>query len=219
MASLINSISIVVVAVVILVESIIRLLEPVSDPINATIVIWLAGVAILVNGLSAYLLHSGSKHSMNMRSAFLHLISDTLFSLAVLIGGLMILYYDVFWIDSVLSILIALYLIYTAFPLIKRCVKIIMQFAPQSIDLERIKVQVEKMEGVKNIHHVHIWELDEHDIHFEGHVEMNEELTLKQVCEVLRKIETLLKEEHQIAHITLQPESGRCESSDFIHKH
>ena len=217
-AALINSISIVVVAIIILAESARRLQSPEMIPINGMIVVYLAGLGVLVNGFSAALLHRGSKESMNMRSAFLHLLSDTLFSVAVAGGGLCIHYLGIYWIDSVLSVIIALYLIYSSWPVISRGLKIIMQFSPDRVDVRRIKEEVERLEGIINLHHVHVWELDEHRIHLEAHVEMEPELNLKEVCGILRKADSLLRDEFNISHSTLQPESGRCENQDLLHE-
>ena len=209
LASLINAITIVVVALIILFESTSRLFRE-HEPIQGEVMVWLAGIAVFINGFSAWLLYKGSKESLNMRSSFLHLVSDTLFSVAVVIGGLCIMFFQVYWIDSVLSLLIGLYLLYSSWPLISRGTRIIMQFSPPELDLEAVGKYVCSIEKVVNIHHIHVWELDEHKTHLEAHVELVKELTFSEVCAKLEEVESILKKEFNIVHVTLQPESGSC---------
>ena len=209
LAAFINSLAIVVVALLILFESSRRLLGE-QHEVQGNVMVWLAGVAILINGFSAWLLHKDSSNNMNIRSAFLHLVSDTLFSAAVLFSGLGIIFFKIYWLDSVLSVVIALYLIYSSLPLLKKSARIIMQFSPREIDVEEIVLKVSKLSKVVNIHHIHVWELDEHQTHLEAHVEFAEDLSLKEVNQSLMEISKLLKIDFGIQHVTLQPEYQEC---------
>lgn len=133
MAAFINSTTLIVLAVFILIGGIQRFFKP--EIINAQWVIWMALGSIVVNGLSVLFIHKDAKDNMNIRSSLLHLFSDLMTSVAVLLGGLAIKYFQWYWLDALFSVLIALYLLYNSFDILKASFKIIMQFTPQNIDI------------------------------------------------------------------------------------
>lgn len=216
LAAFVNSAVIIAIAIYIMVESIDRLQISSSLEINNDIVIWLAGLAIIGNGLSVAFLARDAKHSMNMKSAFLHLLSDTLFSVAVLGGGLAMKYYGIAWVDGVLSILIGIYLVASSWRLLWESTKILLQFVPKGIDIPLLVKEVEKLEEVKNIHHIHVWQLDEYTVHLEAHVDLREDIAVSKTYPIQLKIEDLLNQHFSIHHITLQFEHGLDESKNLI---
>lgn len=216
LAAFVNSAVIIAVAVYIVIESSQRLFVDSTLQINNDVIIWLAFIAIIANGLSVWFLASQIKGSMNMKSAFLHLISDTLFSVAVLGGGLAMKYYGVTWVDGVLSIGIGIYLITSSWRLLRDSMHVLLQFVPKDIDIPKIVDEVEKIEEIKNIHHVHVWQLDEHTIHFEAHVDLRKDLAVSETSDIQQKIERLLKKHFSIGHITLQFEHGLDEPKTLI---
>lgn len=216
LAAFVNSAAIIAVAVYIIVTSAQRLQVSEGLVIDNDLVIWLAGIAIIANGLSVLFLAKDSKNSMNMKSAFLHLLSDTLFSVAVLGGGFAIKYLGITWVDGVLSILIGIYLIATSWQLLWASTKILLQFVPEDIDIPKLVAEVEELEEVKNIHHIHVWQLDEDTIHMEAHVDLLKDLDVSQTHAIQLKIEKLLHTEFSIGHITLQFEHGLIENKKLI---
>ncbi|MGJ3234495.1 cation diffusion facilitator family transporter [Marivirga sp.] len=216
LAAFVNSAVIIAVAVYIIIESVQRLQITQTLEINNDLVIWLAGIAIIANGLSVLFLAKDAKHSMNMKSAFLHLLSDTLFSAAVLGGGLAMKYYGVTWVDGVLSILIGIYLMATSWQLLWGTTKILLQFVPEGINIPKLVEEVEELTEVKNIHHIHVWQLDEYTIHLEAHVDLRQDLNVSQTHEIQKKIEDLLHTNFSIGHITLQFEHGLEENKKLI---
>ncbi|MBK6267110.1 cation transporter [Marivirga sp. S37H4] len=216
LAAFVNSAVIIAVAVYIIIESSQRLTENSSLQINTDIIIWLAFVAIIGNGLSVVILASQIKDSMNMKSAFMHLLSDTLFSVAVLGGGLAMKYYSITWVDGILSIIIGLYLIFSSWKLLMDSMHVLLQFVPKGINIPKIVDEVEKISEIKNIHHVHVWQLDEHTIHFEAHVDLKDDLQVSNTHEIQQKIEILLQSHFSIGHITLQFEHGLDEPKTLI---
>src|SRR5690606_12268860 len=118
--------------------------------IESNLVIWLSILGIFVNGFSVLLLHKESKSNMNMRSAYLHLFTDMAASVAVLIGGLLMKYFEWFWVDSLLTLLIALYLIVVGYQLLKSSYKILMLFTPDDLSLEVISEAICKLPEIKN---------------------------------------------------------------------
>ena len=153
---------------------------------------------------------------MNMRSAYLHLLTDMMASVAVLIGGLLMKFYEIFWIDSLLTLVIALYLIWVGFDLFKESFKVLMLFTPNELHIQDIVKELNVVKEIKNIHHIHVWQLNEEETHFEAHVDFNYDIKLSDFDDVLKRIEKILLEKFQINHINIQPEYGKCDSKEII---
>jgi len=214
LAAFVNASTLIIIAVLLIKEAIMRFQHP--HEIKSGLVIWLSLLGIIVNGLSVLLLKKDSERNMNMRSAYLHLLTDMLASVAVLIGGLLMKFYEIYWIDSVLTLVIALYLVWVGFDLLKDSFHVLMLFAPENIPIQDIVKEVQKLEQIKNVHHVHVWQLNEDETHFEAHVDFNENITLSQFDEVLNEIEELLFHKFNINHVNIQPEYGKCGPKDII---
>ena len=214
LAAFVNASTLIIIAVLLIKEAVIRFQHP--HEIKSGLVIWLSLLGIIVNGLSVLLLKKDSERNMNMRSAYLHLLTDMLASVAVLIGGLLMKFYEIYWIDSVLTLVIALYLVWVGFDLLKDSFHVLMLFAPENIPIQDIVKEVQKLEQIKNVHHVHVWQLNEDETHFEAHVDFNENITLSQFDEVLNEIEELLFHKFNINHVNIQPEYGKCGPKDII---
>lgn len=203
-AAFLNSATLIVLAFYILYEAVQRFINPIE--ISSNLVIWLALGSIVVNGLSVLFIKKDAEGNMNMKSAYLHLFGDMMTSIAVLIGGILMKYFQIYWIDPVFSILIALYLLYLSWDIFKSSLKIIMQFTPDNIDVKAIAKDISNIDEVKNIHHIHIWQIDEHDIMFEAHIDLNDDIKITEFEEVLESIKNYLHEKYEIHHVTIQPE-------------
>ncbi|WP_142784532.1 cation diffusion facilitator family transporter [Changchengzhania lutea] len=214
LAAFINAATLIIIAVLLIVEAVDRFQNP--QEIESNLVIWLSIVAILGNGFSVLLLKKDSKTNMNMKSAYLHLITDMMASVAVLIGGLLMKFYELYWVDSVLTFAIALYLVMMGYDLLKDSFKVLMLFTPETIKIQEIVDDVQQIETIKNVHHVHIWQLNEIEIHFEAHVDFTEDITLTQFDMVLHKIEDLVFHKYGINHVNIQPEFGKNDVKDVI---
>ncbi|TWO34046.1 cation transporter [Seonamhaeicola sediminis] len=214
LAAFINAASLIVIAILLIVEAVERFANP--QKIESNLVIWLSAIAILGNGLSVLLLKKDSQVNMNIKSAYLHLFTDMMASVAVLIGGLLMKYYEMFWVDSVLTLLIALYLIWMGFDLLKQSTKVLMLFTPDNIPVKQIVNELNNFDSIKNVHHVHIWQLNEDEIHFEAHIDFNKDITLSKFDEILNEIEVLVFKKYQINHVNIQPEFGKVDAKDVI---
>ncbi len=213
-AAFVNSATLIVVAIYLIYEAVLRFLNPQS--IESGLVIWLAILGILANGFSVLLLFKESKTNMNMRSAYLHLFTDMAASVAVLIGGLLMKYFQWFWVDSLLTLLIALYLIFMGYDLLKSSFKVLMLFTPDDLSLEVVNKAICEIPEIKNAHHMHIWQLNEEETHLEAHIDFYEDLSLTQFDEVLTKVEDLLFHNFGINHVTIQPEHQKDDPKDII---
>ncbi len=214
MAAFINAMTLIIIAVILAIEAFSRLQNP--QIIASNIVIWMAVLGIAVNGFSVLLLKQDAKNNLNMRSAYIHLLTDMLTSVAVLIGGLLMKYYEIYWVDAILTLIISAYLIYISWSVLWESVKILMLFAPNHIVIQDVVDEIEKIEAIKNVHHVHIWQLNEHDCHFDAHIQFNKNINLTDFDALCEQIEVLLKEKFHINHCYLQPEFERDDEKQII---
>ncbi|MBJ7879645.1 cation diffusion facilitator family transporter [Gelidibacter salicanalis] len=214
LAAFINASTLVIVAILLIIEAIKRFQNP--QPIETALVIWLAFIAIIANGFSVLLLKKDAQSNLNMRSAYLHLLTDMLASVAVLIGGLLMKFYEWFWVDSVLTFLIALYLIWVGFDLLIKSSKMLMLFTPDHIDIKDVVRVVHQLSKVNRLHHVHIWCLNDDELHLEAHLEFKEDISLSEFDTILHEIETVLHEQFEINHVNIQPEFNKKDPKEII---
>lgn len=214
LAAFVNASTLIIVAIILIKEAIERFLNP--QQIDSNLVIWLSFIAIIANGLSVLLLKKDSTNNINIRSAYLHLLTDMLASVAVLVGGLLMKYYQLFWVDSLLTLLIALYLIYVGYDLLKTSTKILMLFTPEHINTRDVVRAVNQLPKVKKLHHVHIWNLSDHELHLEAHLDLQEDISTTEFNVLLLEIEALLHDEFDINHVTIQPEFNKEDPKEII---
>jgi cobalt-zinc-cadmium efflux system protein len=137
-------------------------------------------------------------------------------SVAVLAGGIVMAYRGFFWIDGLLTLLIAAYLVYSTWSILAESIRVLMLFTPAGVDPNVVGDRICRVEGVKNIHHVHVWQLNEESIHFEAHIEFTENVSLEEANRTFEAIRGILEKEFSINHVTLQPEYDACPSQDLI---
>ena len=212
LAAFVNASVLLFISAMLIVEAIKRFVSPVE--INGNIMIVVAIIGFAANLLSVILLMKKSKESMNIRSSYLHLLSDTFSSVGVIIGGFAIKFWEVYWIDPLLTILLSLYIIKETFEILKKTIDILMQ-SSIDIDYGQMKAKIEEIAGVKNIHHVHTWMSNEKTFYFEAHVELDDML-VSESCTILESIEHVLKETYEISHITIQFETNVCKDKTLF---
>ncbi|AMM54010.1 cation diffusion facilitator family transporter [Pyrococcus kukulkanii] len=211
LVAFINSSVLVGVSLFLIVEAYGRFLAP--RTIEVKVMLPVATVGLVANVFSVLLLHEHSHESMNIRSAYLHLLSDTLSSVAVVLGGLLMLKYNVSWVDSLVTVGIALYILREAYYILKESVEVLMEASP-GLDFEEIKRRIEKIPGVKNAHHFHAWRIGEDEVHFECHVSV-EDMPISRGQEIIDRIEEILRE-YGVKHVTVQLEVDRCKNEGII---
>lgn len=215
LAALFNSIILVAITIFLFKEAYERLIHP--SAINGILMISIAVIGFAANTLSVLLLKHGSRDSLNIKSAYLHLFTDALSSLAIITGGVFVYYFNSYWIDPVLTVAIGLYILKETYEILRDTVTILMEATPENIDINKIKEEVEKIEGMHNLHHVHIWQTDEKNINFEGHADLCKDFETSKADEIRRKIEEVLNK-FGIIHATIQMEYNACEDKDIIKK-
>ena len=213
LAAFINTATLLIIAAILIWEAVSRLINP--EPIAGSIVIYLAAAGIALNGLSLVFIRKDAEKNMNIRSAYLHLFMDMLTSVAVFIGGFAIKYLGWYRIDGILTIVIAIYLVYSSWGIFYRSIRIFMQFTPSHIDIEKIAVEITSLKGIKNIHHVHVWQLDEKELMLEAHIDLDKDFTISEFEDILEKVEAVL-ERFDIHHFNIQPELFRDDQKELI---
>lgn len=214
LAAFINASTLVIVAVFLMIEAVKRFWRP--EEIGSNLVILMSLIGILGNGLSVLLLKKDSNENMNMKSAYLHLLTDMMASVAVLIGGILMKFFQMFWVDAVLTMAIGIYLIYMGYDLLKESTKVLMLFTPKSIEVQEIVNSICELDAVKNVHHVHIWQLNEEEIHMEAHIDFKEDIRLSEFDTILERIEKHAYQRHGINHVNIQPEFDKRDSKNII---
>jgi cobalt-zinc-cadmium efflux system protein len=213
-AAFVNSITLIIVAVYLIFEASQRFSSP--QPIKSNLVIWMSILGIAINGISALMLKKDADHNINMKSAYVHLFTDMIASVAVLVGGILMKLYQIYWIDSFLTFAIALYLIYVGYDLLKESTKMLMLFTPSNIDIKELVREVHKISGVNKLHHIHVWHLNDHELHLEAHLDCSEDIKMSDFNILLDEIEAVLLEKFHVNHINIQPEYQKIDSKDFI---
>jgi cobalt-zinc-cadmium efflux system protein len=213
-AAFVNSITLIVVAIYLIFEASDRFSNP--QVIKSNLVIWMSVLGIVANGISALMLKKDADDNINMKSAYIHLFTDMMASVAVLVGGILMKIYQIYWIDSVLTLAIAIYLIYVGYDLLKESTKMLMLFTPSNIDIQELVREVHKISGNNKLYHIHVWHLNDHELHLEAHLDCSEDIKMSEFNIVLEKIGAVLLEKFHINHINIQPEFQKEESKDFI---
>lgn len=215
-AAVVNASILIVISFFIIREAIERFKNP--NEISGNLMLIIAVIGFIPNVIGALLLKKGSEKSLNIRAAYFHLVSDAISSIAIIVGAFFIITYKVYRVDSILTILISLYILVEAYKILKESIDILMMSNTEEIDLEEIKEIVEKIPGVKNIHHIHLWKLNDMDTHFEAHIEV-EDMSVSKTSEIQKLISAELHKRYDINHTTLQFECEICEQIDILANH
>ena len=215
LAALFNAVILVVIIVYLFIEAYHRIQHP--EPIKGSIMLIVALVGFLANLLSVFLLKKDSHKNINIRAAYLHLLGDTMSSVVVIISAILIYFLNIFWIDPVVTFLIGIYLLRETFLILKEAVDILMQATPPGLDLVALKSELESIPEIDNIHHVHVWNLNDQDIHFECHIDLRSDYRISETEKIKNSVHEMLKSKFNISHVTIQVEYNCCEDKNMIH--
>ena len=202
--ALINLTVLVITSLYLIYEAIERLF--VRQEINGWIVVVAAAVALVVNVATASLLYATSRGNMNVRAAYLHNLGDSLSSAGVMVAGFLILQFGALWADSLITLLVSAYILQQSIPDMQRSIHILMQGAPADVDTDELMLAMQSVEGVGEVHHLHLWELDEHERALEAHVVV-EPTDMDRWAAIKQEIKSRLGERFHIHHSTLELES------------
>jgi len=208
LAALINASALLVISFFLVWEAISRFYHP--NTIGTKVMFIVALIGLLANIIGALLLRAESKNSLNLKSAYLHLFSDAITSVAVLLGALCIHYWSIHWLDPLLTIAISIYIIIESFKILKHTLIILMMGK-----FPNIKEALEELPEISNIHHCHLWMLTEKLIHFEAHIDVKD-ISNSDTDKILHAAERILKDKFGITHTTLQLEIAKCQKKGIL---
>ena len=202
LAALFNGMVLITICIFLLYEAYKRFINP--EPIKGKIMLVIAVFGLLANLISVLVLNKDKNHNLNIKAAYLHLLGDTLSSVAVILSGIAIWLFQIYWLDPLITVFISLYIIYHTWGMVKETVDILMQSTPHNINVDELKIEVEKINEIKNLHHVHIWKLDDKQVHFESHIDLKNNITMAEMMHVKQEVEDVLRNKFKVHHVTLQ---------------
>lgn len=207
LAALANGVTLIALSGFIFYEAWQRFRQPAE--IKSGLMIAVAFIGLLVNLAGFLILRASSRHSLNVRGAFLHVVGDMLSSVAVVAGGLVIRFTGWRLVDPALSVLIGLVILNGAFNLVRESVDILLEAAPVGIEAREVEQAMLAVPGVRAVHHLHLWSLSSGINALSAHVQIEDQLT-SQSDALLDRMNDLLEERYGIAHSTIQLECGSC---------
>ena len=211
LASLMNAVILFIAVGSIGWESVQRFIHPVVT--QGRVISIVAAIGIAINAASAFLFFRDRKSDINIKGAYLHLAADALVSLGVVIAGILITYTGLNWIDPAISLVIMLVVVASTWTVLTESLRLTLDAVPENVDLEKISEMIAQKNGVKSIHHVHIWAMSTTKNAMTAHLVIDSALSQTQVADMKHQLKHEL-EHHNIQHITLETELECCEELD-----
>jgi cobalt-zinc-cadmium efflux system protein len=207
LAAFINALTLVGIAFYIFYEAIVRMRRPVE--VQPTVMIWVAVAGVIMNGVISWFLFRASR-DVNIRSAFIHQVGDTLSTGAVIVGGWAILWTGQNWIDPALSIGIACLILWSSLGIIHETLNILLEGAPHGMSVEEVVAALSIVDGVIDVHDVHVWSIGSDTPALSCHIRIND-IMLSESDLILRRIRQVLSANYHIEHTTIQFENSVCD--------
>lgn len=204
----VNLITLVIIALFLIKEGIERFYNP--QPIDGMVMFIVAVIGLLGNVITAILLYRSSKENLNIRSAYIHIMSDAFSSVGVILAGILIIMYELYIIDTILTLVIAGYILWHSYYMLRKTINILMESTPADIEIPEIRQAMSKVGGVLDVHHLHVWRLDEKNILLESHVVIDED-DMNQMEAIKSSLKQLLGSNFNIHHSTLEFEFEPCD--------
>ena len=184
-----------------LAEGIERLINP--QQIDGLLIIWISVLALIIDALTAKISHHDARHNSNMKMVFIHNLADAFGSIGVIISGICIMWFDLYRVDGIVALFIAFYMIFQSVVSFPQIVNILMNAAPDNIDIEQVKNSLLAIKNIKNVHHLHLWCISEHNVAIECHIESDNN-------DIIVEATQLLKDKFGITHCNFQVENKSC---------
>ena len=207
LAAFINASSLIVIALLIFYEAGQRFYHPVA--VQPKLMMWVAFTGVVMNGAIAWMLHR-SRRDLNVRSAFIHEIGDTLSTAAVILGGWVILLTGQEWVDPLLSVLIGALILWSSYGIIRESLNILLEGTPRGMELDTIRGELKLIAGVNDVHDLHVWSIGSNQHALSAHVTI-EDIPPSASERILVQIKSCLAEKFEIQHTTIQFENVVCD--------
>jgi cobalt-zinc-cadmium efflux system protein len=213
LGALANAIGLVLIAVGIFVEAVIRLRSP--EPVVAGVMAAVAAVALVLNLAIALWLHAAAEHDLNIRASFVHLAGDAASAAGVVMAGVIIAATGQTWLDPAISILIGLFILWTSREIIVEAVNVLLESTPTDLDARTVQAAMCAIPGVLDVHDLHLWSVSSTVRAASAHVLVSDQ-PVSQACAILGAVNGILAERYQIAHSSLQLETTACDPSEVF---
>jgi cobalt-zinc-cadmium efflux system protein len=195
LAAFVNAVILLIAIGILGYESINRLGNP--EIVQGNVIAWVATLGIIVNSVSAYLFFRNKKKDLNVKSAYLHLFSDALVSLGVVVSGIVIIYTKWYWLDPVVGLIIMLIILLSTWTLLRDSFKMAVDAVPSGIDVQYIRETILKIHDVTDIDHIHVWPLSTTENALTAHVLLNKNLSFEEKIKLVQEIK------HELEHLNI----------------
>lgn len=193
----VNLILLFVSGLYLLVEGIGKLIRP--ESINGPVIVWVSVLALIIDAATARLSHRDSAHNSNMKMLFLHNLADALGSVGVIVSGLCVIYFGWMFVDGLVALAIATYMIFQSVVSFPKFIRILMNAVPERTDFNQVRQAIETIDGVQNVHHIHLWSVDENDVSLECHIVATNP-------KIVQTVRAMLHDRFAIQHCNIQVE-------------
>jgi len=210
LAALANSTTLVVIALGIFYEAYQRFINP--PEVQADVLIGVGVLAVVINVVTALLVRRGAEHDLNIRSAFLHLMGDVLSTIGAVIAGIIIRYTNWNWLDPLVSVLIGLLILWSAWSIVREAIDILMEGTPADIDVGAMIEDINSVEGVRGVHDLHVWSITQSMRSLSAHL-VTGNLTIREGASIQTRVNKVLFQKYNVNHATLQLECDDCAPS------
>jgi cobalt-zinc-cadmium efflux system protein len=208
LVALLNAVTLGVITLWIFYEAYQRLLAP--PEVQDTILIIVAFLALLVNAGTAWLVQSGHKHDLNLRSTYFHLAGDAISSAGALAAGVLIYFTGAYILDPLVSVMIGIFILWNAWKIVRESVDILLEGTPGNLDMQKLVADMKDIPGVRGIHDLHVWSINQEMRALSAHV-LTDDVSISRGAETQRSLNEMLRSRYSITHSTLQMECADCE--------
>lgn len=215
LAALVNAVGLAVMSIVIFWEAVQRLQSP--EAVNSSSMIWVALLAIVINSGIAWWLSSAAKDDLNIRSAYLHMVGDAAASLAVVIAGVIILFTSWYIADPIVSIIFAFLVLWSSWSILTESIQMLLEGTPVGLDLAKVKQKITEVQGVLNVHDVHVWAISSGLTACNCHILIAEQ-SVSAGQKIQQNVTHMLEHDFNINHATIQIEVADCGDHDHMAK-
>jgi cobalt-zinc-cadmium efflux system protein len=215
LVALLNSTTLVLISLGIFYEAYQRLLSP--PEVQSSILIGVGLIAVVINLVTALLVHRGSESDLNQRSAFVHLMGDVISTIGAVIAGVIIYFTDANWLDPLVSVLIGFLILYNAWGILREAIDILLESTPRDVNIKEMIRDMLEIEGVLGVHDLHVWSLTQNLRSMSAHI-LTKDITVSAGAEIQSRINELVYHRYNIVHATLQLECVDCDPDSMYCK-
>jgi cobalt-zinc-cadmium efflux system protein len=214
LAALANAATLIAISVLIFVEAVKRFYAP--EPVMGLTVMWIAAGGLAVNVIGLMVLHGGKDDSLNIRGAWLHMLTDALGSVGAILGGVAVWAFGWMWADPAVSLAIAVLVLYSSWHLLRDSVGVLLEGTPAHIDLEAVRGAMLDVDGVEEVHDLHVWTITSGLDAMSGHVVVGERALRRESGEILSDLHCMLHDRFGLHHLTIQIEPRNFEEQRCV---